>query len=264
MGTDVDRYWESRLAEHDGLRGVGWLGLGEAFNRWMYRVRASVFRRAVRDATHGDLGSLRVLDVGSGTGFYVDLWAGLGVASVAGSDLTQVSVERLRSRRPDHEFSRLDITADGPRVPGAPFDAVSVMDVLFHVVDDDAYARALVNLSALLAPGGLLVLSENLLADSRAEVGHQVSRTSGRIRALLAEAGLEPVAERPTFFLMNTPVDSSSRLLHAWWAAVSRVAGVHEVAGFALGAAVYPFELALTHSRLRGPSTKLMVCRRRG
>ena len=65
------------------------------------------------------------------------------------------------------------------------------------------------------------------------------------------------------FVLMNTPVDSSRRVLHRWWAGLSsamrrwpRVAGV-------LGAALYPAELLLTSMLREGPSTELVVCRKR-
>ena len=41
------------------------------------------------------------LDVGSGTGFYVQAWRDLGAGSVTGCDLTQAAVDRLRSARDD-------------------------------------------------------------------------------------------------------------------------------------------------------------------
>ena len=58
---DPRGYWEQRLSEHYTLGGVGYLGLGEGFNDWMYRVRRHVFlkrfagsspiRRAARSST---------------------------------------------------------------------------------------------------------------------------------------------------------------------------------------------------------------------
>ena len=62
---------------------------------------------------------------------------------------------------------------------------------------------------------------------------------------------------------MNTPVASNSRLLHSWWNAVMKLAPRNEAIGWSLGAAVYPIELALGRVRRDGPSTKIMVCRRR-
>jgi 2-polyprenyl-3-methyl-5-hydroxy-6-metoxy-1,4-benzoquinol methylase len=192
---DVNRYWEERLGRHEGLSGVGWLGLGESVNRWMYAVRARVFRRAVREGTGNRVDRLRVLDVGSGTGFYLGQWHRLGVASLTGSDLTRVAVERLGARYPWLEVAQLDITAEAVPLKG-PYDAISAMDVLFHIVDERAYRQALANLSSLLPPAGLLLFSENMLGTEAPPAGHQVSRTERRIGSLLDEVGLERVATR--------------------------------------------------------------------
>ena len=58
------------------------------------------------------------------------------------------------------------------------------MDVLFHIVDDDRYMRALSNLASLLNVGGVLLLSENLVsrAKPRRPSGHSEPRL-GRLRA---------------------------------------------------------------------------------
>lgn len=259
---EIGGYWEQRLGEHSGLRGVGWLGLGESFNRWMYAVRAQVFARSVRSAVGDDVELLDVLDVGSGTGFYLDRWRRLGAASVTGSDLTRVAVQRLRSSHPSSRIVELDL-ATGERLPlEGPFDAVSAMDVLFHIVDEDDYRQALANLSSLVAEGGLLVLSENFLSRAAVKGEQQVSRSASHINGALREAGFEPLSLRPVFWLMNTPVDSPSRLLHHWWSLLARAVSAHEAVGFVLGGILFPLELALVRALRTGPSTKLMVCRK--
>ena len=57
------------------------------------------------------------------------------------------------------------------------------MDVLFHIVDDEGYARAIRNLAALLAPGGLLVLTENFLTGTPAAPGTRSIGASRRSAA---------------------------------------------------------------------------------
>ena len=102
-------YWEGRLSDAYSLDGVGWRGLGEPFNRWMYRVRRRLFLRRMRPLVKGRAPD--VLDVGSGTGFYVERWLELGAGSVTGSDITSTAVERLSARFPGQEFRRLDVSA---------------------------------------------------------------------------------------------------------------------------------------------------------
>jgi SAM-dependent methyltransferase len=72
----------------------------------MYRIRREVFLREA-DALGLDPRTARVLDVGSGTGFYIRRWLELGVGSITGCDLTESAVDRLRSRDAVHHFARL-------------------------------------------------------------------------------------------------------------------------------------------------------------
>jgi SAM-dependent methyltransferase len=260
MALDATRYWEDRHASEESLDTVGWTGLGRGFNGRMYEVRRHVFRRVVsaRVALGGDP---RVLDIGSGTGFYLDIWREHGVRRVEGSDVSERAVARLRSSHPDVPIHQLDLTGE---LPAGKYDAVSAMDVLFHILDDAAYARAVENLGSLLAPGGYLVVSENLLADRVERAPSQVSRSESEILGLLRGAGLEPVARAPMFFLLNGPVDSHNPWLQRWWTLLTKLVSLNETLGSVLGAVLVPIELLAVRIARRGPSTKLLVCRRVG
>jgi SAM-dependent methyltransferase len=254
-------YWESRLAERFSLEGVGYVGLGGPFNVWMYRVRRAVVRRRARRLLAGRAGP-RVLDVGSGTGFYLDLWRELGATSVTGSDITETAVERLRARSPGSEVVRFDVGGEDVPLPPAGFDVVSAFDVLFHIVDDRAYARALRNIHQLLTPGGLLLFTDNFVHGRPARTATQASRTLEDVEAAVAEAGLEILERRPVMVLMNGPVDSRSRLLRMWWSALSAAARRSDRLGWLAGAVLFPLELALASVLRESPTTEMMVCRR--
>lgn len=258
---DPEAYWSSRLEQTYSLEGVGYLGLGEPYNQWMYAVRRQVFRAVVRGRL--DLTRASVLDVGSGTGFYIERWRELGAARVAGSDLTAFAVEQLARRFPDASFRVLDLTRPLGAAPER-FDAISAMDVLFHIVDDDGYARAIANLGRLLAPGGILVLSENLLHGRTERGRHQTSRSIEAVSALLHEAGLEIELRRPLFVLMNAPIDSDSALLERGWKAINILVREHPRTAWTVGAGLYPLELVLGRVVKDGPSTEILVCRKRG
>ena len=259
---DPRGYWEQRLSERYSLDGVGWIGLGEAFNTWMYRVRRHVFMRTVAPlAPHAT--DLRVLDIGSGTGFYVKRWHELGVPRITGADLTDTAVQRLRAAHPQDTFERFDVGSTEVPFPDGSFDAISIVDVLYHIVDDERFEQAFRNIARLLAPGGVLVFSENFLQGPTQRAEHQVSRSMEKIQGVLDRTGFDVLLRRPVFALLNTPLDSQSRLLHRWWELMAKVASRSNALGNAAGALTYPLELALV-SRLReGPSTELMVCRRR-
>ena len=260
---DPKRYWSDRLAKSYSLMGVGWLSLGEPFNRWMYRVRRQVFRRVARPLI-APLPAPAVLDIGSGTGFYVRCWQELGVRDLVASDLTDVAVAGLASAFPGVQSRALDVTDPLEPELEAGFDVVSAMDVLFHIVDDAAYERALANLGRLVRPGGHLVLSENFLHGPEQRGEHQVSRSIEHITGLLRGAGLEPVSRVPMFVLMNTPVDEPKSLHRKAWDLIAAGAQRGRRGSAALGALLYPFELALVRWLKEGPSTEVMICRRVG
>src|SRR5688500_18643814 len=109
----------------------------------MYRVRGDVFDRVVsrlnsvnsQQSTVNSYVGAEILDVGSGTGFYVDRWLRLG-ARVTGLDLTEVAVRELGRSFPQARFVQGDIGAELEPLTLTPasFDAVSAFDVLFHIV----------------------------------------------------------------------------------------------------------------------------------
>lgn len=254
-------YWEKRLAGTSGLQGVGYLGLGQAFNQWMYRVRRKVFMRTVRRhvPTPSDL---CVLDTGSGTGEYLRNWRLLGARAVEGSDLTEVAVDRLRAEFPDIGIRQLDITEPGA-LPKDRYDAISCMDVLFHVVDRDRFMQAIANFSAALRPGGLLIISDNFQHAPSTGETHFVARSLDEFSDALIANGLEPMDRRPMFHLLNRPTDSGSPWLHRWWGLVNKVCALSHALGGLLAMLAYPFELLIVSFRNEGVSTEIMVCRKR-
>jgi len=266
-------YWQSRLSQSYSLQGVGYQRLGKSFNQWMYRVRARVFAR-VAGRLGVDWSRARVLDVGSGTGFYVEQWHRLGVPKVVGVDITSKAVEELRRRFPRDEFHEADVGAvDGLRATGdslpltahgSRLTAVSAMDVLFHLVDDAQYRQAFRNIADALQPGGWLLWSDNFLHHDTERVTHQASRSLAESEDAVQTAGLEIVERVPMFVLMNYPTDSSSKLGRLAWTAMVSPAALAEPLGWLVGAVLAPLDTWLTSVIRESPTTEIMVCRKAG
>ena len=155
-------YWENRLNGDFSLQGVGYSLLGSQYNKWQYRLRDRILRRELASLPL-DLANSNVLDVGSGTGFYIDYWRRAGARSISGCDFTETAVSRLRVQFPEQHFYQLDISADPPTELAGKFDFVSAFDILFHIVDEARFDNAFHNISRLLAPGGLFCFSEIFL-----------------------------------------------------------------------------------------------------
>ena len=258
---DAESYWENRLVKNFDLQGVGRRNLGVHYNRWVYRVRRRVFLH-VMNSLGVDFGSVDSLDVGAGTGFYIDRWKELGVRSVAGIDLTDVAVSRLRKRYPQSAFYNIDIGNDIGELHGHRFDVVSCMDVLFHIVDDNAYRRAFENVYTLLKPGGFFVFTEAFVHGPTRCSEHVVHRTLDDIESVLRGVWFRIVTRRPFLVLMNDPVEPDRPFLKAYWRVIQLMAQHIHFAGALVGAVSYPIELALVSLLKESPSTEIMLCQR--
>lgn len=151
-----------------------------------------------------------LLDVGSGAGHWIDFYrSAFDARRVVGIELAAPAADALRSRyaaETDVSIEELDISGDIEL--GERFDIVNAVDVLFHVVDDGRWRRAVESLGHHLAPGGFLVIVEYVA---------RIPYDAG-LRSPDAESG-EPVADD---IVMVTKRPRSLRQ----WKACGREAGL--------------------------------------
>ena len=257
-------YWNERLRQHWNPEGASSLSFGRQFNLWRYRVRGRVFRRLVRRLAL-EPANLTVLDVGSGTGFYVEQWQALGVESLAGLDISDWAVGQLTQAYPNWKFYRADISARPSLLPVGAFDVVSAMDVLVHLVDDTAYLDALHNLGQALKAGGYLLYSDSFFhgADKQWE-NYWKGRTVSFVTSAMQTCGFELISRVPMSVLMSAPTDTRHRetIERLWWKLIAGTVGRGEWAGFLMGALLYPLELLLVSTLKESPAIEIMICRK--
>jgi 2-polyprenyl-3-methyl-5-hydroxy-6-metoxy-1,4-benzoquinol methylase len=161
-----------------------------------YRVERFGRERVALMARHLDAPRPRYLDVGCSTGFVVEAARDAGWEA-CGLDLNPSAVEFGRSRQLDLRTEALE---DAAFEPGS-FDAVSLFDVLEHLLDPVQTLRAAVR---LLRPGGIVFLYvPNYDSASRLLMGkdahfiwpthHLNYYTPETIRDLMAREGLDTV-----------------------------------------------------------------------
>lgn len=259
---NLKEYWEDRLKQQYDLRGVGYSGLGAPFNNWMYRIRSWVFARQVASLPI-DLTQASILDIGSGTGFYIQQWQSIGASQITGLDITDIAVENLRARFPQYDFYRQNIGDITNPLPSSNYNIVSAMDIFFHIVPEAEYVNAIRNVSECLLPGGYFILSENFVKSRVKQAEHQVSRSLQQIEKYLQDAQFEIVFRKPMFYLMNSPIDSESSLFQFAWKCICGILVRMPVAGHLLGALLFPIELLLISMKKESPSTEIMICRKR-
>lgn len=259
---DAGEYWENRLKAHPGLCGVGNTSLGSSYVGWLYKMRRSIFMRLVHSLDF-DYRASSVLDIGSGTGFYLKLWNELGAGTVSGCDLTDTAVSRLQRDFPGVRIDRLDIGDRLPDMFAGGFGIVSAFDVLFHIVDDSRYSRALQNIHSLLEPAGIFLFSELLVHGNPLKADHMVGRSLDEVVRMLQETGFEIMRRVPMFVVMEQPLDSKNRLYCPLWRLMTSVLRHSNFAGFVAGATLYPVDLLLTRVCRESPTTEIVVCRKR-
>jgi SAM-dependent methyltransferase len=259
---DPKSYWETRLEEYPGLCGVGNTCLGRSYIQWLYKVRRAVFLRLL-SSLRTDFRTARVFDVGAGTGFYLELWKQVGVSRVAGCDLTEIAVTRLRSTLPWARILRLNIAETLPSSELEGYDIVSAFDVLFHIVEEKLYERAIRNLCALLRPGGLLLFSDLLPRNGAVRAEHVAFRPLEEVTALLEKTGFEVMGRVPMFVVMEEPLDSTSQWYRFLWKLMTYPVKRSELAGFLIGGMLYPLELILTKVCEESSTTEIVICYKR-
>jgi SAM-dependent methyltransferase len=203
---DQQAYWKSRVAGQIDLGVVGLRSLGREYNEYIYRRRLEVITAVIRDSKK-PISKLRVLDIGCGSGFYVEFWRNLGVGDLVGLDVSADSVALMTARYPDFTFHAMDAT-DSAAFEGieGKFDIITIFDVMYHIIDDDSALRLLLNVSGRLSDGGAILLFDHIGRRDYSFVGHVRFRGRETYRSWLNVAGLSLTRRVPLFVFLIPPV----------------------------------------------------------
>jgi SAM-dependent methyltransferase len=262
-------YWSDLHESAEDLGIVGHPTLPLVANRYLYANAAHAVLRGL-DSAGASVRGRTVLDVGSGTGFWVDLWRRQGAERVSGADLVPAAVERLQERFPGSTFAQADIS-EQPPFPGETFDVVTIMSVLHHVVDEQRFGQALSNLAAQLAPDGTLAVLDPLVVRARwmppsAESAHNVVRTLPRWEEAAAGAGLRIAGVSPTAWFFSDPVDAGSKPAFAahrfFWRGLTAALKGRDRLADAVVPTIAALDRAVTARLHAGPAAKLILLRR--
>ena len=113
LNFEAKKYWDDRLRKNYDLIGVGDISLTLRYNKWSYKVTRHRLNKLFQKYLPKSKGV--VLDIGSGTGFVIEIWQQLGF-SINGSDISPTAIEKLTENFPAHKFYEIDAGSQPLRV----------------------------------------------------------------------------------------------------------------------------------------------------
>jgi SAM-dependent methyltransferase len=194
-------YWEERLRQSFSLKNTGHIGFTLLYNNWSYKAKVGVLQKVLSNLKINCEGK-SVLDIGCGTGFWIEFYKSQGATSLVGVDITNISIEKLREKFPELEFYELDIGEDEINLNGR-FDIINVFDVLYHIRDNLKFEKAISNIAKLSKQGSYIFITDSLIDKSEAE--YVTFRSLATYKEQFERNRLRFIEVAPLFYLLNRP-----------------------------------------------------------
>jgi len=198
---DTQKYWEQRLQTRLNLRGTGHKALSLENNAWLYQSQRDCMDRLV-DRNGIEISGKSVLDIGCGTGFYVEYFQNRQAGQIFGIDITETSVQYLKRTFPTATFIAGDISSVEPPLRGQ-FNIVSAIGVLYHILNEARFQQALMNICQLLAPGGYLFISDSFHKPLLPSARHAYLRPLQAYQPYLTQHKIDILAVQPIYYFSN-------------------------------------------------------------
>lgn len=104
--------------------------------------------------------NISVLDIGSGSGHWIDFWQKLGASYIDGIDISESSIDHLKSKYLHNESILVHHgrSVDVIRTLNRRFSVVNAIGVMFHLVDDQEWEDTITAVADNLDSEGIFVI----------------------------------------------------------------------------------------------------------
>lgn len=206
ISFDYIKYWNNRLNLNFNIEGVGYIGLGEIYNKLLYQSRIDLLDGVLNKA-FSETSDIRVLELGPGIGIFTEYFHRRGVQLYEAIDISSKSVSELQRSYPQYQFKHGDICEDS--YYEGEYDLILSADVLLHVTNENQYAKAISNISRHLSPHGICILLDPIsIIHTKSQSPHVVIRDKEYVEKVMLDNKLALVDMQPVTFFMNFPFDS--------------------------------------------------------
>lgn len=252
------KYWEERLAEHYNLIGVGDISLTMNYNIWSYKVTRYRLKKIFQKYLPKKRGV--VLDIGSGTGFVIELLQQFDV-QINGIDISATAVKKLNKKFPNHKFYEIDAGSQNLPFEDNSFQAVSASSVLYHIVEDEALDFLMQSVHRVLKPGAYFIFSDNFIHGNNFNITHQNCRTLEDYERILDKNGFEVTDRVANYVLFNDPVDAQGKFYPRIWNLLTKFSKKWKWFDFIIWPLLYPLEMLLTSIIKESPAQEILICK---
>lgn len=200
MSYQKKSYWEKRLAQNWSLKGVGHIAYSERYNCYLYKAKTHCLSEAISNHKIS-LKGVKVLDVGSGTGFWIEWYFDRGAKKITAIEISPTAVRRLRKKFPQMKIYQGDICRH-PSFSGK-FKIVNAIDVLFHITEKKEFSSALSYLIEQMAEDGYLVITDLLGKEDDFPSEHVCFHSLVSYQQILSRLNCQILSIHPLYGLLN-------------------------------------------------------------
>mgnify|MGYP001466263796 CR=1 FL=1 len=203
---DYAAYWNNRLNRKFDIEGVGYIGLGEIYNKYLYSIRFDILKY-LEMKIFNDLKGKDILELGPGIGIFTEYFHEKTPGKFLGIDISEKSVKELSKKYKSFKFINGDIS-DKASYEENKFDLVFSADVLLHLTDENKYRSAMNCISSSLNDHGIYITFDPIsMINTKSISPHLVIRDLEYVKGVLSEYDLEIAGLIPSAFFMNNPFD---------------------------------------------------------
>jgi len=250
---EIREYWENRLKKKFDIDGTGHISFNYKYNFYVYKAYVRALKKAIKRSGI-EIKDKKVLDVGCGTGFWVEFYKNHGAGSVAGIDVTEKSILEMRKRYPFYHFERIDISKERLDRMGK-FDIIHAFDVLYYILEEDGFDRAISYISEIAEKNSYIFIT-GLFLDLFPQTGvlYSKHRCYKRYKDALEMNGIKIIDSIPVTYLLKKPIPFQNLYSNIKW----QLSKLHINLEGIIGMLFYLIDgLVMSHKRA---DTKLIVC----
>jgi len=200
---DYKEYWMERHKQNIcPLKKSGIRSLSQETNRYFYYLVKDQYSRLLSECSIS-LENKSVLDAGAGTGEYISFFL-IKKAKVTAIDISEDAVNHIKMEFPEVRVIVTSLEDIDRHFSSCQFDIIHCFDVLYHIMDDEVWEKAIRNFAKISKK--YIILHEKF-ADTKPIISssHIKWRSKEKTTTELKRYGFNEVGSIPTTVIRRLP-----------------------------------------------------------